>query len=48
MERVSQLTKKAYKDIELKAVRDQFCELFFPEFNTKKGAKDFFDLVDEL
>lgn len=48
VERVSQLTKKAYKDIELKAVRDQFCELFFPEFNTKKGAKDFFDLVDEL
>ena len=48
VERTSQLTKKAYSDIELKAVRDKFCDLFFPEFNTKKGKKDFFDLVDEL
>ena len=46
--KVSQLTKKPYQDIELKAVRDQFCELFFPQFNVKSGAKSFFDLVDEL
>ena len=48
VERVSQLTKKPYKDIELKAVRDKFCEMFFPQFVEKKGKKDFFDLVDEL
>lgn len=48
VERVSQLTKKAYKDIELKAVRDKFCEVFFPALVEKKGKKGFFDLVDEL
>lgn len=46
--RVSQLTKKEYQDIELKAVRDKFCEIFFPQFVVKKGKKGFFDLVDEL
>ena len=46
--RTSQLTKKEYQDIELKAVRDKFCEMFFPEFVEKKGKKGFFDLVDEL
>lgn len=46
--RVSQLTKKEYQDIELKAVRDKFCEIFFPQFVEKKGKKSFFDLVDEL
>lgn len=48
VERVSQLTKKTYQDIELKEVRDKFCELFFPQFNAKAGKKSFFDLVDEL
>ena len=48
VERTSQLTKKTYKDIELKAVRDKFCELFFPNLVQKKGKKSFFDLVDEL
>ena len=38
VERVSQLTKKPYKDIELKPVRDKFCELFFPQFNVKAGS----------
>ena len=46
--RVSQLNKKEYQDIELKAVRDKFCEVFFPQFVEKKGKKGFFDLVDEL
>lgn len=46
--RISQLTKKPYTDIKLKAVRDKFCELFFPEFIQKKGKKSFFDIVDEL
>lgn len=48
VERVSQLTKKPYTDINLKPVRDKFCEIFFPEFIQKKGKKGFFDLVDEL
>lgn len=48
VERVSQLTKEPYKDIELKVVRDKFCELFFPQLNEKKGSKSFFDEVDEL
>ena len=48
VERVSQLTKKKYKDVELKAVRDLFCDLFFPELNVKAGKKGFFDLVNEL
>ena len=48
VDRVSQLTKQPYKDIELKAVRDQFCALFFPQLNIKSGSKSFFDLVDEL
>ena len=46
--RTSQLTKKDYQDIELKAVRDKFCEYFFPQFVEKKGKTTFFDLVDEL
>ena len=48
VERESQLTKKKYQDIELKKVRDAFCAMFFPHLNNKKGAKSFFDLVDEL
>ncbi len=48
VERVSQLTKKAYKDIELKAVRDKFCEIFFPAFVEKKGKKTFWDEVNDL
>lgn len=48
VERTSQLTKEVYKDINLKTVRDAFCDMFFPELNTKKGKKDFFDLVNEL
>lgn len=48
VERTSQLTKQPYNDIELKAVRDKFCEIFFPQFVEKKGKKGFFDLVDEL
>lgn len=46
--RVSQLTHKEYQDIELKIVRDKFCEIFFPQLMGKKGKKSFFDLVDEL
>lgn len=46
--RTSQLTKKDYQDIKLKAVRNKFCELFFPQFVEKKGKKSFFELVDEL
>ena len=50
VERTSQLTKQPYKDIQLKEVRNKFCELFFPKLaETKKGNdKGFFDLVDEL
>lgn len=48
VERTSQLTKKPYKDIELKPVRNKFCELFFPKLIEKKTKGGFFDLVDEL
>ena len=48
VERTSQLTKQKYKDIKLKEVREVFCGIFFPQLNTKKAKKDFFDLVDEL
>ena len=49
VEKTSQLTKKPYKDINLKVVRDKFCEMFFPQFVVVKGKKKtFFDLVDEL
>lgn len=48
VERTSQLTKKPYTDIQLKACREKFCELFFPQFNTPKGKRTFFDEVDDL
>ena len=47
-EKMSQLTKKTYQDVRIKPIRDKFCDFFFPQFNTKKAAKTFFDLVDEL
>ena len=54
--KTSPLTKEPYQDINLKIVREKFCEMFFPELTEagqkkKKKAKksdDFFSLVDEL
>lgn len=49
VERESPLTKSKYDDIELKPVRDKFCELFFPNLIVKKSPKkSFFDSVEEL
>jgi len=45
---ISKLTGKEYEDIQIKPVRDLFCEMFFPQFTAKKPKKNFFDLVDEL
>lgn len=48
VEKLSKLTGNTYKDIELKVVRDKFCELFFPQFIEKKGKRSFFDEVEDL
>ena len=47
-ERISQLTKKPYKDVKMKEVRKVFCEEFFPALVAKKGKKTFEDLVNDL
>ena len=48
VERISQLTKKPYKDVKMGAVRDLFCEYFFPHLNEKPGAKTFEDELADL
>lgn len=48
VERISQLTKKPYKDVMMKEVRQVFCGEFFPALVEKKGKATFDDLVDEL
>ena len=47
VERISQLTKKPYKDVKMKAVREVFCGFFFPSLNAKKKTS-FDDEVDSL
>ena len=48
VERISQLTKKPYKDVKMKEVRQVFCGEFFKALVEKKGKGTFEDLVDEL
>ena len=48
VEKESKLTHSTYKDIELKACREKFCELFFPELVEKKGKRTFFEEVEDL
>ncbi len=48
VERISQLTKKPYKDVKMKEVRQVFCGLFFKPLVEKKGKETFEDLVDDL
>ncbi len=38
VEKMSQLTKKPYNDVKMKAVREVFCGFFFPSLNVKKKA----------
>lgn len=47
VERISQLTKKPYKDVKMKAVREVFCGFFFDSLNAKKKTS-FEDEVDSL
>lgn len=39
---------KAYETIDIKAVRNAFCDRFFPQLNQKKKANSFFDDVNSL
>ncbi len=48
VERVSQLTKKPYKDVKMKEVRKEFCKMFFKSLVQEKGKITFEDLVDSL
>ena len=48
VERISNFTKKPYKDVKMGAVRQLFCSYFFPKLNEKAGAKTFEDELDEL
>ena len=48
VEHISQLTKKPYKDVKMKEVRQVFCKEFFPKLVAKKGGPSFEDLVDAL
>ena len=46
----SKLTNKTYEDIDIKAVREKFCDMFFPQLNIKKvkKGKSFTDIILEL
>ena len=48
VERISQLTKKPYKDVKMKEVRKAFCKEFFKSLVKEKGKITFDDLLDEL
>lgn len=48
VERISQLTKKPYKDVKMKEVRKAFCKIFFKSLVKEKGKVTFDDLLDEL
>lgn len=48
VERISNFTKKPYTDVKMKAVRDLFCEYFFPKLNDKPGTTTFDDELNDL
>ena len=48
VERISNFTKKPYTDVKMKAVRDMFCEYFFPKLNDKPADKTFIEDLEEL
>ena len=46
IERTSKLDGKTYQDIDIKPVRQAFCDRFFPQLN--KSSNSFFDEVNNL
>ena len=48
VEKISNFTKKPYKDVKMKEVREVFCDFFFSHLNAKKGKDDFDVLLNEL